>query len=226
MSLSAIVSLHDVTKTMRSGAIGKTVLGGVTIDIPRGRRIALLGRNGAGKTSLLNLISGNLRPDRGRILVGGSVSWPIGIQSGLHPDLTGAQNARFVARVYGIDEREFVDFTGGFSELGPHFNAPIRSYSTGMRARLAFAMSMAIRFDLFLLDEVFAVGDAVFRRKCEESLDRALAGSSAIFVSHSLYSVRQICDAALVLENGSLRYFGNLADGIERHERNLRIRPR
>jgi len=211
---------------MRACPTRKTILVGVSIDIPQGRRIALLGRNGAGKTSLLNLISGNLRPDEGSVYVNGSVSWPIGIQSGLHPDLTGAQNARFVARIYGIDEVEFVGFTSDFAELGAHFQAPIRTYSTGMRARLAFAMSMAIQFDLFLLDEITAVGDAIFRQQCEDSLDQALEGSSAIFVSHSLHSVRRLCNAALVLEDGSLRYFGDLAEGIERHARNLRIRPR
>jgi len=226
MTFPSIARLTDVRKRARVGFTFKTVLGGVTIDIPRGRRIALLGRNGAGKTSLLNLIAGNLRPDAGSVQVYGSVSWPIGIQSGLHNDLTGAQNARFVARVYGIEEKAFVDFTSDFAELGAHFTAPIRTYSTGMRARLAFAMSMAIRFDLFLLDEITAVGDAVFRRKCEEGLDWALSGSSAIFVSHSIHSVRRLCNAALVLEDGSLRYFGNLAEGIERHEHNLRVRPR
>lgn len=226
MTPSPIVRLTGVTKRMCAGPARKIVLGGVSIDIPRGKRIALLGRNGAGKTSLLNLISGNLRPDEGTIDVNGSVSWPIGVQSGLHPDLTGAQNARFVARVYGIGEGAFVDFTSDFAELGSHFHAPIRTYSTGMRARLAFAMSMAIRFDLFLLDEIIAVGDAIFRQKCEESLNQALEGSSAIFVSHSLHSVLRLCNAALVLEEGSLRYFGDLAEGIERHERNLRIRQR
>ena len=226
MTLPPIVRLKAVSKQMRAGSARRIVLGGVTIDIPRGKRIALLGRNGAGKTSLLNLIAGSLRPDQGAVEVNGTVSWPIGIQSGLHPDLTGAQNARFVARVYGIDEREFVGFTQEFAELGGHFDAPIRTYSTGMRARLAFAMSMAIRFDLFLLDEIVAVGDATFRQKCEESLDIALAGSTAILVSHSLHSVRRLCNAALVLEEGSLRYFGDLSEGIERHERNLRIRRR
>ncbi len=226
MTPPPIVRLTRVTKRMRAGPAHKIVLGGVSIDIPRGKRIALLGRNGAGKTSLLNLISGSLRPDEGSLEVDGSVSWPIGIQSGLHPDLTGAQNARFVARVYGIAEGEFVDFTADFAELGGHFQAPIRTYSTGMRARLAFAMSMAIRFDLFLLDEIVAVGDAVFRQKCEESLDVALSGSSAILVSHSLHSVQRLCNAALVLEEGSLRYFGDLSEGIDRHHRNLRIRPR
>lgn len=209
---------------MAAGGASRTVLNGVTIDVPRGRRVALLGRNGAGKTSLLNLIAGNLRPDRGRVSVEGSVSWPIGIQSGLHGDLTGAQNARFVARIYGIDVRSFLDFVADFAGLGDHFSAPVRSYSSGMRARLAFAMSMGIRFDLFLIDEITAVGDAPFRQKCEDSLQQALSGASAIFVSHSLPSVRAICDAALVLEEGSLRYFGDLEAGIARHERNLRLR--
>jgi capsular polysaccharide transport system ATP-binding protein len=128
MTPPPIVRLTGVMKKMRAGPARKIVLGGVSIDVPRGKRIALLGRNGAGKTSLLNLISGNLRPDEGTIHVNESVSWPIGIQTGLHPDLTGAQNARFVARVYGIGEGAFVEFTSDFAELGGHFHAPIRTY--------------------------------------------------------------------------------------------------
>ena len=213
-----MVSLRGVSKAFGGG---KAVLRDATIDLPRGRAVALLGRNGAGKSSLLRMIAGTVRPDRGEIVVHGAVSWPVGFQGSFHPDLSGAQNARFLARVYGVDTAELLDFVQGFAELGGHFHQPLRTYSSGMRARLGFGLSMAIRFDLYLVDEVTAVGDGAFRARSEALFLDRMREAGALFVSHSMGSVRAVCDAALVLEDGTLRFFGDLDEGIAQHERNL-----
>ncbi|WP_438987891.1 ABC transporter ATP-binding protein, partial [Marivivens donghaensis] len=137
----------------------------ISLAIPAGTSVALLGVNGAGKSTLLNMISGSLRPDEDRILRNGTVSRPVGFAGSFHGDLTGAQNTRFVARTYGVDTDELLDFVTDFANLGDQINDPVRGYSSGMRARLAFALSMGLPFDLYLVDEVTAVGDTKFRAK-------------------------------------------------------------
>ena len=132
----------------------------ISLSIPAGLPVALLGRNGAGKSSLLRMIAGTMQPDQGHIDVHGSVSWPVGFAGSFHGDLTGLQNTRFVGRIYGVDTDQLVGFVHDFSELGERFRLPVRSYSQGMRARLGFALSMGIAFDSYLIDEVTAVGDA------------------------------------------------------------------
>ncbi|MEP0091076.1 MAG: ATP-binding cassette domain-containing protein [Paracoccaceae bacterium] len=138
----------------------------VLTAIQAGRAVGLLGRNGAGKSSLLQMIAGTMRPSKGSIDIGGTVSWPVGFAGSFHGDLTGLQNTRFVARIYGVETNQLVAFVEDFAELGHHFRLPFRSYSQGMRARLGFAMSMGIGFDFYLIDEVTSVGDAAFREKC------------------------------------------------------------
>lgn len=221
-----MVRLLGVTKAFHLGGTSKAVLRDASIDLPRGRAIALLGRNGAGKSSLLRMIAGTVRPDRGEIVVAGAVSWPVGFQGSFHPDLSGAQNARFLARVYGVDTGELLDFVEDFAELGAHFHQPLRTYSSGMRARLGFGVSMAIRFDVYLVDEVTAVGDGAFRARSEALFRDRMQGAGALFVSHSMGSVRDVCDAALILEDGDLRYFDDIDEGIAEHERNLLAAPR
>ncbi|MDT8326274.1 MAG: ABC transporter ATP-binding protein [Roseovarius sp.] len=219
-----MIRLENVHKAFHYRGHVKHVVKGVTIDFPRGKSIALLGRNGAGKSTLLKMLAGTAQPDQGRITIEGSVSWPVGFQGSFHRDLTGAQNARFLARVYGVDTTEMVAFVEDFAELGNHFHQPVRSYSSGMRSRLGFGCSMAIRFDWYLVDEVTAVGDAAFREKSETIFLDRMRASSAVFVSHSMGDIRRVCDAAVVLENGSMRYFGDIEEGIARHERNMRIK--
>ena len=194
----------------------------LNLTLPTGRSLALLGGNGAGKTTLLQLIAGTLPPDTGRVWSDGSISWPVGFAGSFHRDLTGAQNTRFLARVYGADTDELMDFVQDFAEIGKHFHMPIRTYSSGMRSRLTFGISMGIPFDTYLVDEVTAVGDARFRRKSAAVFRERILNSSAILVNHNLNELREYCDAAIVLHEGQLTFFSDLDEAVSRHQWNMR----
>jgi capsular polysaccharide transport system ATP-binding protein len=187
--------------------------------------VGLLGRNGAGKSTLLRMISGNIEPTSGRIMSTGTISYPVGFSGSFHQDLTGAQNARFVARVYGADTDSVLDFVEEFAELGPHFHLPFRTYSSGMRSRLTFGVSMAIPFDTYLVDEATSVGDAAFRKKSAAVFNDRMSQSGAIFVSHGIRMVRKICQWGAVLENGDLTLYKNVDDAIAHHKENMGQKP-
>lgn len=216
-----MISLHNLCKTFRLNGTAKTVLHNANLVFPTGRSVALLGRNGAGKSTLLRLIAGTLTPSAGHIRCAGSVSWPVGFAGSFHGDLTGAQNTRFIARIYGVDGDELVDFTAGFADLGTHFRLPFRTYSSGMKARLAFGVSMGIAFDTYLVDEVTAVGDAAFRTKSNDLFLARMQNAGSVVVSHSMGLVRELCDAAAVLEAGKLIYYDDVDAAIKHHEYNL-----
>jgi capsular polysaccharide transport system ATP-binding protein len=199
----------------------KTVIDNLTLDVPSGQSLALLGRNGAGKSTLLQIVAGILPPDGGEVITNGTISWPVGFGKSLHPQMTGTQNTRFVARIYGVDSDALVDFVEHFAELGAHFDMPVRSYSSGMKARLSFGLSMGIPFDTYLIDEVTAVGDKSFNQKSRAVFKHRMRSAGAIMVSHQMNSLRQFCDAGLVLNNGKVRYYENLEDAIAYHERLL-----
>lgn len=211
-----MIRFDGVEKGFRGDGRRK-VLDGLTFELPGGRSVALLGRNGAGKSTLLQLVSGNLRPDRGRIARTGTVSWQVGYGGAFHPELTGAQNTRFVARVHGVAPRALEAFVEDFAELGERFHRPVRTYSQGMKARLTFGQSMGIAFDTYLVDEVTATGDAVFREKSRAILRERLGAAGAIVVSHNPEELRALCTAGLVLEDGKARYFDDLEEAIARH---------
>lgn len=163
------------------------------------------------------MIAGTIPPDSGEIVCDGEISWPVGFSGSFHPDLTGAQNTRFIARVYGVDTDELIRYVADFAELGEHLELPVRSYSSGMRARLAFGVSMGIRFDVYLVDEVTAVGDAAFKHKSKAVLKERLANSSAVVVSHNFRLVRDLCNLVAVLESGRLTLFDDVEEGIRYH---------
>lgn len=217
-----MIRLQDLSKTFRLHGARKLVADRLTAEFPTGRSVALLGRNGAGKSSLLRMIAGTMEPDAGEVLTDGTISWPVGFAGSFHPDLTGAQNVRFIARIYGVDTGELCDFVEDFAGLGAHFRLPFRTYSSGMRSRLAFGASMGIRFDTYLVDEVTSVGDAAFKARSEELLIERLGQSSAIVVSHFMGMIRRICNAGAVLEEGRLTYYDDVEDAIRHHERNMR----
>ncbi|WP_298437253.1 ABC transporter ATP-binding protein [uncultured Jannaschia sp.] len=216
-----MIRLEALQKRFRTGPTEKIVARDMTATFPTGRSVALLGRNGAGKSTLLQMIAGTVLPDAGRIRSTGTISWPVGFAGAFHPDLTGAQNARFIARIYGVDSSAMVAFVAEFAELGAHLHQPVRTYSAGMRSRLAFGVSMAVPFDTYLVDEVTSVGDAAFRRRSSEVLSARMENASAIVVSHAMPLIRQICDAGAVLEDGRLTWFDDLEDAIAAHEANL-----
>ncbi|MEM9426503.1 MAG: ABC transporter ATP-binding protein [Pseudomonadota bacterium] len=213
-----MIRFHDVSKRFRANGVEKVVADRIDMTFPSGAAIALLGRNGAGKSSLLKMIAGTMRPDTGRIETSGTVSWPVGFAQSFHADLTGLQNTRFVARIYGVDSDRLEHSVQAFSDLGDHFQLPFRTYSQGMRARLAFGLSMAIDFDTYLIDEVTAVGDAAFRQACEAALADRLSRRGAVIVSHSLGFLRRVCDAGVVIEDGRAAWFNSIEAAIEAHQ--------
>ncbi len=217
-----MIRLENVSKWFAlRGRTRGVVLENVDATFPSGRSVALLGRNGAGKSTLLDIIAGTIRPSVGRVVARGSISYPVGFAGSFHPDLTGAQNARFVARIYGVDTNALLDFVAEFAQLGAHFHMPLRAYSAGMKARLSFGVSMGIPFDTYLVDEVTSVGDGAFRRKSIALFEARRAEAGAIVVSHSVPMIRRVCDMGAVLEDGALRLYDDLEEALERHERNL-----
>lgn len=219
------ITLSAVTKSFRSPGGETLVADRIDAAFPANRTVALLGRNGAGKSTLLRMIAGVCVPDAGYIHRGCSVSWPVGFAGSFHGDLSGAENARFVARIYGIDTDALVAYVADFAELGPQFHAPFRTYSSGMRARLAFAVSMGVPFDTYLVDEVTAVGDARFREKSEAVLKERLKTSGAIVVSHSLQMLARLCDIGAVLVDGNLHWHNDVMDAINHHRQVLGVSP-
>ena len=218
-----MIHLDRLTKIFGQGRDRKVVADAVTATFPSRKSIALLGRNGAGKSTLLRMIAGTVEPTSGQVLSTGTISYPVGFSGSFHRDLTGAQNAKFVARIYGVDTTALLDYVADFAELGPHFHQPIRTYSSGMRSKLAFGVSMGIPFDTYLVDEVTSVGDASFRKKSQQVFQDRMRESGMLFVSHSLPQVRAICEAGAVLENGTLTYYDDIEEALAHHERNMKV---
>lgn len=212
-----MIILNKLTKSF-NGAKGRTVIAdNISAVFPTGHSVALIGRNGAGKSTLLRMIAGTSLPNSGQVLSDGTISWPVGYKGSFHRELTGAQNVRFVARIYGVDSDALVDYVADFSELGHHYYQPFGAYSSGMRARLAMGASMGIDFDTYLVDEVTSVGDASFRRKSKAIFADRMQRSSAIFVSHSMTLLRNMCSMGAVLHGGSLSMFDDVKDAIDFH---------
>lgn len=221
-----MITLSRLTKSFRVGAQKKFVANEINAVFPDRTSVALLGRNGAGKSTLLKIIGGTMRPDSGYVDSTGAVSWQIGFAGSFHPDLTGAQNTRFIARIYGIDTKALEEYVLNFSELGKSFKMPVRTYSSGMRARLAFGVSMGIPFSYYLIDEVTSVGDSSFKEKCRIILENRLSSAGSIVVSHSESTLKSICSAGAVLENGVLSYYNDIDEAIAHHGENMKKSPR
>lgn len=217
-----MISFQNVTKRFYLDGKVKTVIDGLTLTVPTGASLALLGHNGAGKSTLMQMIAGNTLPTSGTIKTTGTVSWPVGYAGSFHPDLTGQQNTRFIARVYGVDTDELCAFVEEFAGLGMHFRLPLRSYSSGMRARLAFGVSMGIDFDTYLVDEITAVGDQAFRERSDALFKARLENSSAVVISHGMGQVKQLCNCGLVLHNGQAFFHDNVDTAVAHHMANMK----
>lgn len=215
-----MIRLENITKSFPTEHGRKVVLDNVSVTFPTGVSVGLMGRNGAGKSTLMDIISGAIDPDAGRIVTDGTISWPIGFAGSFHRELTGVQNTRFIGRVYGVDTDELVAFVEDFAELGDHFYMPLRTYSAGMRSRLSFGVSMGIPFDTYLVDEVTSVGDAIFKVKSSAVFLERMKTSGALFVSHSIPKVRQLCTAGAVIEGGQIHYYDDVNDAIAHHQAN------
>lgn len=210
-----MILLNNVTKRYPLQHDYRTVLDRVNLTVHAGERIGILGRNGSGKSTLIRLISGAERPTSGRVYRGMKVSWPLAFAGGFQSHLTGLDNLRFICRIYNTTFDDKIDYVQGFSELGPYFREEVRFYSSGMRARLAFALSMVIDFDCYLIDEVVAVGDSRFHEKCQHELFEKRGHKSMVIVSHSPDFIRAHCQDTAVIVRGKLRTFENVQAGFE-----------
>ena len=216
-----MIRLEHLTKTFTLNGKSKTVANNMSVTFPTNVAVGLLGRNGTGKSTLLRMIGGVDKPTSGRIVSTGSISPPVSFGGSFHADMTGRQNVRFVGRIYGVDTDDLCDFVEDFAELGVHFRLPVRTYSSGMRSRLAFGTSMGIGFDTYLIDEVTSVGDAAFKRRCADVLAERMRTAGSIVVTHSMGQIRDLCESGAVLENGKITYYEDVEEAIAHHEANM-----
>lgn len=202
-----MLALENISKSYDTRHGRRQILKDINFSLERGRNIGILGRNGAGKSTLIRLISGAEQPTAGRIRRGMRVSWPLAFAGAFAPNLTGLDNLKFVCRIYNVDYRSVLPFIEDFTELGAQLREPVMHYSTGMTARLAFALSMSIEFDCFLIDEALTVGDARFHVRCYEELFQKRKDRAFILVSHDPWTVKKYCEKAVVLHEGELMDF-------------------
>jgi len=213
-----MIVLENVTKIYDTRQGPRTVLEGINLRIAKGEKVGILGCNGAGKSTLIRLISGAELPTRGSIHRGISISWPLAFGGAFQGSLSGLDNVRFICRVYGAPIEPAIAFVEEFSELGSYLREPVKKYSSGMRARLAFAISMAVEFDCFLIDEIVAVGDSRFHEKCHVELFEKRKDRAMIIVSHSADYIRVHCQHAAVLVAGKLHSFEQVEDAFTFYE--------
>jgi capsular polysaccharide transport system ATP-binding protein len=207
-----LIILDNITKTYGTRQGLRTVLDNISFQVAKGEKIGILGRNGAGKSTLIRLISGAELPTSGRIRRGLKISWPLAFSGGFQGSLTGLDNVRFICRVYDADIKPAISYVEEFSELGAYLREPVKKYSSGMRARLAFAISMAVEFDCYLIDEVMAVGDDRFRERCRQELFEKRKDRAMILVTHVPGQIRDHCNTFFVLDEGRIARF----DDVER----------
>ena len=210
-----MISVEHVYKQYQTRSGWRPVLKDINFTLKKGEKIGILGRNGAGKSTLIRLISGVEPPTAGEIKRTMSISWPLAFSGAFQGSLTGMDNLRFICRIYDVDMEYVKSFTEDFSELGQYLYEPVKRYSAGMKARLAFALSLAVEFDCYLIDEVIAVGDSRFAAKCKHELFERRKDRSIILVSHSHSAMKSYCDNAMVLEAGHLHQFPTMDEAYQ-----------
>lgn len=212
-----MININNVTKSYLTPKGRHYVFKNLSVCLPENKSVALIGRNGSGKSTLLRVIGGIDSPDSGSIDTNKTISWPVGLSGGFQGSLTGRENVKFVSRLYANNNEicARVSFVENFSELGKYFDMPIKSYSSGMKSRLAFGLSMAFKFDYYLIDEVTAVGDARFKNKCSTIFKEKHDQSNFLMVSHSLGSLIEYCDVALVIaRDNKVIFFDDVQDAV------------
>lgn len=214
-----MIVFEDVSKTYHIRKFEKHVFTNLNFAIRPGESLGICGANGAGKSTLMRLIGGVEQPTSGRVTRSMTTSWPLGLGSCFQSSLTGADNARFIARIYDQDERELLDFVEDFAQLGPYLYQPVHAYSAGMGARLAFGISLAINFDCYLIDEVTGVGDERFRMRCEEELLHRRDNATLVMISHDPGTLRQYCTRGAVVYGGALTFFDSVEEASDVHHR-------
>jgi len=220
-----MIRVENVTKVYHPrGGHRNVVLDNVSVEFPSGRNVGVLGLNGAGKSTLIRLLAGTEMPDRGQIVRGGLISFPLGLASIFHPDLTGRENVEFLARIYNVDQRKMFDYVREFSELGAQLDNQTKTYSSGMLAKVAFGACLAIRFDVFLIDEATEVGDGRFREKALREFSERTTHADIIIVSHNVDTIRQFCDMGAVLSGGSITLYDDVELAIVGYKNSTALR--
>ena len=212
-----MISLHRISKTYPTRQGPRQVLKDVSLTISRGEKVGIVGANGAGKSTLIRLVGGVERPSSGYVERGMTVSWPLAFSGGFQGSLTGLDNLRFICRIYGADVDRAMPLVEDFAELGTYLREPVKNYSTGMRARLAFALSMAIEFDCYLIDETLAVGDDRFKKKAAIELFEKRADRAMLMVSHMPQHIKKHCNTFCVLNGGRIERFDHADDAYRRY---------
>lgn len=210
-----MIILRDIVKRYKSRTGSHTVLNGVNLVVRPGERLGVLGQNGSGKSTLIRIISGQEHPNSGEVRLDMNVSWPLAFSGGFQGSLTGYDNLRFIARIYDVDYAAIRTFVEEFAELGKYFGEPVKTYSSGMQARLAFALSLAIEFDCYLIDEIIAVGDARFHERCTYELFEKRKSRTFVIASHDPEFIRKYCTRAAVLHRGTLARFESVDDAFD-----------
>ncbi|SCB49329.1 ABC transporter ATP-binding protein [Rhizobium multihospitium] len=214
-----MIRFENVTKFFKTKQSKKVILDRVNTEFLSGSSYALIGVNGAGKSTTMRMIAGTMLPNSGRITKNLRVSWPLGFSGGFHPQMTGKDNLNFVSRAYGENVTRVARFVEEFAELGDYINAPVRTYSSGMMARFAFGLSMAIEFDCYLIDEITAVGDARFQQRCRHAFEQRRKNADLIVISHSMETIKMYCDKGIVLVDGRFLVFDNVDHAISAYYR-------
>ena len=213
-----MIELRNLTKYYPTEHGRKYVFRNLSVTFPGGHSIGVVGRNGAGKSTLLRILGGLEPPDSGEVVCDESISWPVGLSGGFQGSLSARDNVRFVCRIFGAHGHEMeriIKFVEDFAEIGEYFDMPIGTCSSGMRSRVSFGTSMAFDYDYYLIDEVMAVGDPIFRKKSSALFKEKIQGSSVILVSHNLKEITDLCDSLMVVERGDVKVFDNVEDGIK-----------
>jgi len=216
-----MIELKNVTKSYLTRAGREYIFKELSFVIPSGKNVALIGRNGSGKSTLMRLLGGIDVPDSGKISCDGTISWPVGLSGGFQGSLTGKENVKFVSRIYGAEGKrmqEVLRFVEDFAEIGPYFDRPVNTYSSGMRGRLAFGLSLAFDFDYYLVDEAMSVGDRRFKKKATTAFRERVGRANLILVTHGMTQVRTLCDTVLLLRNGEITQFDDVEEGIAAYE--------
>ncbi|MFP5300655.1 ABC transporter ATP-binding protein [Cobetia sp. SIMBA_158] len=218
-----MIEIKNLYKRYHNHHSNEWVLKNVNLTIPKGISVGLVGRNGAGKSTLLRLIAGMDTPERGEVIRHSRVSWPIGLSGGFQGSMTGRQNVKFVTRVHG--RGDYVDsiirYVEEFADIGPAFDEPIKTYSSGMKARLAFGLSLAFDFDIYISDEATAVGDKAFKAKAKNAFRDKVNKASLIIVSHNEGILRELCQSGIMIHNGTAIWFEDIGDALKSYHDSL-----
>jgi capsular polysaccharide transport system ATP-binding protein len=211
-----MLKLVNLTKYYPSKLGNQYIFNKVNFTFPEDRNIALLGANGAGKSTLFRMIAGSEYPNSGRVVTNKALSWPVALATGIHPQMTGRENTRFIGRVNGVGDLDlYEEKVKEFADIGVKYDLPVKNYSSGMRSRLAFGCCIAINFDIYLIDEATSVGDQKFRRKAKAALLEKRETSNLIMVSHEIDEIKEFCDSAAIISNGNIKFYADLEHALD-----------